>query len=95
MLSHLSVSLVALFSLVAVVVANPPGVSELRGINARATGRKCGSEPTPEAVTQNENAFAAILAQNPLATSSGGSFTVQVIFNVIYASENIADGYIP
>lgn len=96
MFSRLSTTLVALFSLVAVVVAVPTGVSELRGIQRRDTGRMCGNEPTPEVVTEMENAFDSIVAQSPgTDTSSAGSYTVQVFFNVIYASEDISDGYIP
>lgn len=96
MFPRLSASLVALFSLVVIVAAIPSGIDELHGIEPRANGRKCGSNPTPEVVSEKENAFASILAENSgTDTPSAGPFTVPVNFNVIYASEDLSDGYIP
>jgi hypothetical protein len=90
-----STSLVALFSLVAVVVAIPSDPNEMHGIQRRAASRKCGSEPSLDVVGEKEKAFASILSQNSGAASpSEGPFTVQVNFNVIYASQDVSDGYV-
>ena len=95
MFSPLSTSLVALFSLVAVVVAIPSTFNEVHGIQGRATGRTCGTNPSLDVVSEKEKAFASILSQSPGTDSpSAGPFTVPVAFNVIYASENPSDGFV-
>ena len=94
MFSRFSASLVALFSLAAVVVAIPADLREVHGISPRATGRMCGNTPSLEVVSQKEDDFASMLAQSDDCPSDG-PYTVQVVFNVIYASEDINDGYIP
>ena len=86
-------SLVALFSLVTVAVAFPSDFHGLHGIHRRAAGRKCGSNPSPEAVSKKEDAFASILAQG-LGTDAPEPITILVNFNVIYASSDPSGGYI-
>lgn len=89
--------LVALFSLDAIVVATPANVNRLRGVERGDVGSMCGNEPTPDAVSRMEEAFASMLAQDPGfdgVTATGG-FKVPVNFNVIFASTDISQGYIP
>lgn len=90
-----SATLVALFSLVALVVAIPSDLNEVHGIQGRATGRSCGTTPSLDVVREKEKAFASILSQNSGGDSpSSGPFTVPVAFNVIYASEDPSEGYV-
>jgi hypothetical protein len=98
MLSRLPVTLATLFSLAVVVAAIPANVNRLRAVEPTATFRKCGSDLSPEAVNEKEQAFASRLAANgsPVRLANGtGNFTVPVNFNVIYASMNASDGYVP
>lgn len=98
MLPSLSVALTTLLSLAAATAAIPTNFDRQHVIVPRATIRKCGNDLTPEAVSEKENTFASLLAEKKafdvLATSEG-NFTVPVNFNVIYASTNLSDGYVP
>jgi hypothetical protein len=98
MLPRLPVALTTLLSLAYVVSAIPANVDRLYPIGPRDAGRKCGNDLTPEDVSEKEKAFASLLAQNKAAekvTAVAGNFTIPVIFNVVYASMNISDGYVP
>ncbi|KAF9787450.1 metalloprotease [Thelephora terrestris] len=98
MLPRLLVALTTLLSLAYVVSAIPANVDRLYPIGPRDAGRKCGNDLTPEDVSEKEKAFASLLAQNKAAekvTAVAGNFTIPVIFNVVYASMNISDGYVP
>lgn len=91
MFSRLSASLITLFSLVAVILALPTDVDELHGLKREDTGSICGSEPTPDAVNEMENAFASLLAGNDAVAPDAGS-TVPVYFNVISADTTYSGG---
>ena len=89
-------SLVALFSLVTVAVAFPSESHGLHGIHRRATGRKCGSNPSLDAVIKKESDFASVLEQNSGKDfPSGTNSIVPVRFNVIYSTEDLSGGYVP
>ena len=92
MFFRLSTTLIALFSFVAVVAAIPvTEIDESHGIQRRASGNICGSEPTLEEVNVMEDAFAS---GNDAVTSSA-SPKIPVIFNVIYASMDYSGGNVP
>jgi hypothetical protein len=98
MLSSLPVALVTLLSLASAATAIPTSFDRLYGIEPRATADRCGSNPTPEVVSAREKAFASLVAEKKASdsfTAAEGSYTVPVNFNVIYASTNISDGYVP
>ena len=92
MFYRLSATLVALFSLAAFVAAIPTDM--VHNIKRGATKSACGSEPSFEEVNRMENAFNSILAGNSGIASSAGSSTIQVVFNVIYASTDYSGGYV-
>lgn len=98
MLSSLPVVLVTLLSLASTTIAIPTNLDGLHSFQPRDTGRKCGSDLTPETISEKEKDFATLLAgiktSDKLAVAEG-NFTVPVNFNVIYASTNISDGYVP
>lgn len=89
------VALTTLLSLVSIVAATPADIDRLYGFMPRSTGRKCGSDIPSEAVRAKEKDFVSLVATSKVTAVSAGSATVPVNFNVIYASENIADGYVP
>lgn len=98
MLSRLSVTVTTLLLLATGIVATPTDINRLYGIGPRdAPGRKCGNEPTPESIAEREEAFASLRTQNQAdkSTLATGDFTVPVNFNVVYASTNVSDGYLP
>lgn len=96
MLPHLPAALTTLLSLASIAAAIPANVGRLHGIEPRDTDRKCGNDLTPEAVSAKEQAFASLVAESKASnTLAAGNFTVPVNFNVIYASTNITDGYVP
>lgn len=98
MLPRLPIALTALLSLAAVTVAVPSNIDHLRAIKSRDASSQCGSHLSPEAASEKEKTFASLLAENGSSdrvTDVTGNFTVPVNFNVIYASTNISDGYVP
>jgi hypothetical protein len=100
MLPRLPVALATLLSLVFTSAAVPTSdLDRSLGVEPRAyPGRKCGNDLTPEAVSAREKDFASLLAEKKPSDRIAvpeGNFTVPVNFNVIYASTNISDGYIP
>lgn len=98
MFPRLPVAFIALLSLTTAVVAIPANVDRLYGVEPRATGSRCGSHLSPEAISKKEKAFASLLAENKASvevTAAAGDFTVPVNFNVVYASMDIAGGYVP
>lgn len=98
MLPGLPVALITLLSLASASVAIPANFHRAHDIGPRATGRKCGNELTSEAISEREKTFAFLLAEKKASRSfavAEGNFTVPVNFNVIYASMNIYDGYVP
>jgi hypothetical protein len=98
MLPSLSIALTALLSLTSVATAIPTNSPWLNGFEPRAIGRKCGSDLSPEAVREKEDSFASLLAEkiaSDRVTATEEQFTIPVNFNVIYASTNISDGYVP
>lgn len=98
MLPSLSIALATLLSLTSVATAIPTSSPWLNGFEPRAIGRTCGSDLTPEAVREKENSFISLLAEKKASdrvTVTEEHFTIPVNFNVIYASMNISDGYIP
>lgn len=98
MLPRLHLALTTLLSLAFAAVAVPaPNFDRPHRNQLRVTGRKCGNDLTPEAVSLKEKAFASLLAENKASdrfTVAEGSFTVPVTFNIVYASTNASDGYI-
>ena len=96
MLIRLPVALTTLLSLAAAVVAIPAHAGRL---HVRAPGRKCGSHPSPETISKNEKAFAALVAEKDSRVKAGdhaaGNFSISVNFHVIYANETLTGGYIP
>ena len=98
MLLRLPVALTALLSLAAFVVATPADADRLYGVETSSTGRKCGTQPSPEAVSKKEKAFASRLAENKATdrvTDLAATFEIPVIFHVVYSSRTIAGGYVP
>ena len=90
--------LTALLSLASVVVATPANVDRLYGIKPRATGLECGSHLTPDAVSKKEADFTSLLVGvegTNEDTVAPGNFTIPINFHVVYASENISEGYVP
>lgn len=97
MLLRLPAAFAALLSLAAVVVATPFDVDQLHNVKPRATIRKCGSEPSPEIVSERENAFNTLLAENEsnVRVTAAGAYTIPVYFHVIYTNRDVSGGYIP
>jgi len=97
MLLRLPAAFTALLSLAAVVVATPFDVDRLHNIEPRATIRKCGSEPSPEIVSEREKAFNSLLAENEssVKATAAGEYTIPVYFHVIYSRRDISGGYVP
>jgi len=97
MLFRLPVTLTALLSLAAVIAATPADVDRLHGIEPRSTGRKCGSNPTPDVISKKEKGFSSLLAENEATSrvAAAAAFEIPVNFHVIYASSNISGGYVP
>jgi hypothetical protein len=100
MLSSLPVAFAALLSFVSAVSSIPTNwnVSDIDVVEPMPTGLKCGSHLTPEAVSEKENSFASLLAEKKasnIVTASQGPFTVPVLFHVIHAGMDIAEGYVP
>jgi len=95
MVPSLPVALITLFSLVSAAAAIPTNFDVLYNIEPRATGRRCGSDLTPDAAHEREKAFLSLLETSDRVVAAGGNFTVPVNFNVIYASINISAGYVP
>ena len=100
MFSLLPAVLTTLLSLLSVVSAIPTtsDTDRLHAIEPRAPERMCGTDLTPEAIGEREKAFSSLLAKNKdsdRVTDAATNFTVPVNFNIIYASMNVSDGYIP
>jgi len=97
MLLRLPAAFAALLSLAAVVVATPFDVDQLHAVKPRATARKCGSEPSPEIVSKQEDAFRSLLAESEstVRLTAPGDYTIPVYFHVIYTRRDISGGYIP
>ena len=98
MLPRLPLALTTLLSFVFAAVAIPtPKPHRLNGLEPSATGRKCGNDLTPEAISVKEKAFVSLLAENRFSdkiAAAEGNFTIPVNFNIVYASTNTSDGYI-
>jgi hypothetical protein len=95
MFLRLPVTLAALCSLAAVVVAIPGHAHGFNRIHRRNSVRKCGNEPSMEAVAEKEKAFASLLAENKASgkvTATSGNYVVPVIFNVIFAGSAPSEG---
>lgn len=98
MLLGLPVALTTLLLLASPTAAIPTNLGRLHSIEPRDTGRKCGNDLTPEAVSEREKTFVSLLAENMASDRvavAEGNFTVPVNLHVIYASMNISDGYVP
>jgi len=98
MLLRLPVALTALLSLAATVVATPADVDRLYSVEPSSTGRKCGTQLTPDAVSKKEKAFTSLLKQNEDADRAAdvlATFEIPVVFHVIYTTKTLAGGYVP
>lgn len=98
MLLRLPIVLTLLLSLAAIALATPVDAGWLSNIKSRPTGRKCGSHLPSEVISQKEEAFASLLADEEggiKVTATDGNFVIPVNFHVIYSSKDISGGYIP
>ena len=95
MLLHLPTALITLVSLATVVTAACTGINPSDDLMSRTTGPRCGSDPTPEAIAENEAITASLVALDECSdpfTAPVNNFTVPVFFNVIYAGSGPAQG---
>ena len=89
---RLPTALVAFLSLAVLTGATPTDLSRRYNTGPGASGSKCGSHLTPESASEKEKSF---VSNNNRAGADAGTFTVPVNFNIIYASTDISDGYVP
>ena len=90
MLTRLPAALATLVSLAAAVTAACSKSEPSDGLISGATGPKCGSELTPEAIAKSEAISASLLALDECSdpvTGTVENFVVPVFFNVIYDAE--------
>ena len=98
MLLHPLTALVALCSLGTFVIAIPSNIIGFNALRRRDTIRQCANELTTEEVIDKQNVFNARLAQNQasgIVAATSGEAEIQVVFNVIYAGEDLSQGNIP
>ena len=93
----LGVTLVALFSLGALVTATPADAGRLYDLGRRDGESFCGNQPSLDTVMAAQEAFTALLAENPVPNevNAEASFTVPVIFHIIYDPANPSQGSVP
>ena len=90
MFTRLPAALAIFVSLAAAVTATCPKGEPSGSLVPRATGHRCGSELTPEAIVESEAISASLLALNECSdpvTGAVENFVVPVFFNVIYDAE--------
>ena len=95
MLLRLPAALITLVSLAAVVTAACSGINPSDVLMSRTTNPRCGSDPTPEEIAENEAITASLVALDECAdpfTAPVNNFTIPIFFNVIYAGPGPAQG---
>ena len=93
----LGVTLVALFSLSALVTATPADAGRLYDLGRRDGESFCGNQPSLDTVMAAQEAFTALLAENPVPNevNAEATFTVPVLFHIIYADNDPPPNYVP